>query len=458
MRKPSKTPRGTSLEWLDARVNYERTPAAANSTATFSLARMRRLLHALGDPHLRCPVVHVAGTKGKGSTVTMIAAILAEAGHKVGSYLSPHVHRVEERIRLNGLPISPPEFAATLDIVVPAVERLDRAAVRRGQRGPTWFEVMTAMAFVHFAEQQVDVVVLETGIGGRLDATNVCDPLVTIITSISFDHVKLLGPTITRIAAEKAGIIKRGCPIISGAKQPAARRVIAETAARRRAPLLELGRDFTVRPIASTVGPDRLAGEEFEFDRRDGTPPRRHALRLAGRHQAENAALAIVAVEQLRRRGIAIDDTAIDRGLARATLAARIQTIATRPLTVVDAAHNVASMTALAATLRPVLTTRAPRVLVVAASGDKQIEAMLRPLAGCFDHVIITRYLENPRSAPLERLRAACTSAGLPAPREAATPRAALAKARSVAGAGGIVVVAGSFFLAAEVGGPRGDG
>ncbi len=457
MRKPSPPPCGSGLEWLDARVNYERTPAAANSTSTFSLARMRRLLHDLGDPHRRCPVVHVAGTKGKGSTVTMLAAILSEAGHRVGSYLSPHVHRVEERIRLDGLTISPPDFAATLDIVIPAVERLDRAAARRGRLGPTWFEVMTALAFVHFAEERVDVAVLETGIGGRLDATNVCHPLVTIITSISFDHIKLLGPTISRIAAEKAGIIKRRCPIISGAKQPAARRVIAETAARRRAPLLELGRDFTVRLVEPLGRSDRLAGAEFEFDRRDGTPLRRYALRLAGRHQAENAALAIVGCEQLRSRGIRIADDAIDRGLARATLAARIQTIARRPLIIVDAAHNVASMTALATTLRPVLTSRTPRVLVVAASGDKQIEAMLRPLAGCFDHVFITRYLENPRSAPLERLRAACTAAGLPAPREAATPREALAKARSVAGAGGVVVVAGSFFLAAEVGGPQGD-
>lgn len=458
MRKPPKRQRSVGLEWLNARVNYEKTPASTNSATTFSLTRMRRLLRDLGDPHLSCPVVHVAGTKGKGSTVTMLAAILTEAGYTVGSYLSPHVHGIEERIRLDGIPITSRELAATLDKVIPIVAAFDNAASRRGRPTLTWFEVMTAIAFLHFTAKRVGAVVLETGLGGRLDATNVCHPIVTIITSISFDHVKLLGPTITSIAREKAGIIKRHCPIISGAKQPAARRVIAEIATRRRAPLLELGRDFKVRTAEHPGRSSGLAGTEFDFDRLDGTQPRRYSLRLAGHHQAENAALAIVGAEQLRARGFRIDEMAIDRGLARATLAARIQTIARRPLTIVDAAHNVASMTALASTLRPLLMSRIPRVLVVSASGDKQIESMLKPLSGYFDYVIITRYLESPRAAPLDRLRAACSAANLPTPSEAATPREALKKARSVAGAGGIVVVTGSFFLAAEVGGPRGDG
>lgn len=440
------------IRWLDARVNYERTPAGSNSSATFSLGRMRRLLHDLGDPHLRHPVAHVAGTKGKGSTVVMLASILREAGHQVGSYLSPHVHRVEERIAIDGRPISTADFTTALELVIPAVERIDAAAARRARRGPTWFEVMTAVAFTHFASRSVDIVVLETGIGGRLDATNVCHPLVTIITSIGLDHMKLLGPTIARIAGEKAGIIKRGCPVISGATQPSARRVIADTAARRRALLLQLGRDFAVRHVESTTRPGTLAGAIFDLDRHDGVTPRRYALRLAGRHQAENASLAIVAADQLRRRGIRIDDEAIRRGLARATLPARIQTVSTHPLVVIDAAHNVASMTALASTLRPVLNHHAPRVLVFAASTDKQIEAMLKPLAGLIDRVIVTRFLENPRAATLDRLRSACTATGLPRPLEAASPGEALRLARSVAGRSGLVLIAGSFFLAGEVG------
>jgi dihydrofolate synthase/folylpolyglutamate synthase len=457
MRTPSATRRTTAhhervIRWLDARVNYERTPAGSNSSATFSLGRMRRLLHDLGDPHLRHPVAHVAGTKGKGSTVAMLASILREAGHRVGSYLSPHVHRVEERIAVDGRPISTADFASAIEVVIPAVERVDASAARRGRCGPTWFEVMTAVAFMHFASRSVDIVVLETGIGGRLDATNVCHPLVTIITSIGLDHMKLLGPTITRITGEKAGIIKRGCPVISGATQPAARRVIAETAARRRAPLLQLGRDFAVRHMESTARPGVLAGAAFELERHDVATPRRYDLRLAGQHQAHNASLAVIAAEQLRRRGIKINDEAIRRGLSKATLPARIQTISTHPLVVVDAAHNVASMTALASTLRPVLHHHTPRVLVFAASVDKQIEAMLKPLAGLLDRVIVTRYLENPRAAPLDRLRSACAAAGLPRPMEAASPGEALRLARSIAGRSGLVLIAGSFFLAGEVG------
>lgn len=457
MRKPQHrqlTPvPGGVLAWLDARINYERTPATGNSPSTFGLARMRSLLRDLGNPHLRYPVAHVAGTKGKGSTVTMLATILEEAGHRVGRYVSPHVHRVEERIAVDGRPISAADLEAALDTVIPVVERMDRAAARRRQRGPTWFEVMTAAAFVHFAARRVGIAVLETGLGGRLDATNVCRPLVTVITSISHDHMKLLGPTIADIAAEKAGIIKRNCPVVCGARRPAARRVIADRARRRRAPLLQLGRDFGVRHVDAAAESDPLAGTTFELDVHDGSPPRRYFIPLAGRHQEDNASLAIVAAHQLRVRGVRVADGAVARGLARVALPARIETIATRPLVIVDAAHNVASMRALADVLRPEAARRSPKVLVFAASADKQVAAMLRTVRGLFDEVVVTRYLKNPRAVPLDRLRAACAAAGLPRPHAAADPREALRLGRSLAGSDGLVVVAGSFFLAAEVGG-----
>jgi len=438
------------LAWIDARINYERTPAPGHTPAAFGLTRMRRLLGGLGNPHLRAAVAHVAGTKGKGSTVSMIAAILEESGYRVGRYLSPHVYRLEERIMVDGVPISRHELSAALDRVVPAVESVDRAAARQGRPGPTWFEVMTAVAFVHFANAGVTISVLETGIGGRLDATNVCDPLVTVITNISYDHMKLLGRTIERIAAEKAGIIKRGCPVVSGASQPSARRVIASKASRRGAPLLLRGRDFKVRVLGH---PDQEIPAETTFELEAvGVAPRTLTIPLAGRHQAENAALAVVAADQLRSRGFTVPDAAVIRGLARATLPARIETLARRPLVVVDAAHNVASMIALAETLRPALAARSGRVLVFAASNDKQIEKMLGTVRGLFDHVVITRYLRNPRAASLDRLRAACIKAGLPAAVEADDPKTALHAARSLAGSRGIVVVAGSFFLAAEIG------
>jgi dihydrofolate synthase/folylpolyglutamate synthase len=409
---------------------------------------MRRLLAAVGGPHERLPVVHVAGTKGKGSTVAMLASILEDSGHRVGRYMSPHVHAIEERICVAGRPIAAVDLVAAFDAVIPAVERLDAAAARRGARGPTWFEVVTAVALVHFVRAGVDIAVLETGLGGRLDATNVSRPLVSVITSISLDHMALLGPTIGRIAGEKAGIIKRGCPVVSGATHPAARRVIMATAARRRSRLLQLGRDFT----AAHVAHDADAGAAVEVHTADREAVR-YRVAMAGRHQAENAALAVVAARLLAARGWRVTERAIASGLARTTLPARIEQVASRPLTVVDAAHNVASMQALVATLAPELDRLRPRVLVFAASADKQLEEMLAAAAGRFDHVVVTRYATNPRAAPVERLVAACRLAGLPPARVAATPREAVTLARSLAAGRGLVCVAGSFFLAAELGG-----
>jgi dihydrofolate synthase/folylpolyglutamate synthase len=378
----------------------------------------------------------------------MLASILEDSGHRVGRYMSPHVHAIEERICVAGRPIAAVDLVAAFDAVIPAVERLDAAAARRGARGPTWFEVVTAVALVHFVRAGVDIAVLETGLGGRLDATNVSRPLVSVITSISLDHMALLGPTIGRIAGEKAGIIKRGCPVVSGATHPAARRVIMATAARRRSRLLQLGRDFT----AAHVAHDADAGAAVEVHTADREAVR-YRVAMAGRHQAENAALAVVAARLLAARGWRVTERAIASGLARTTLPARIEQVASRPLTVVDAAHNVASMQALVATLAPELDRLRPRVLVFAASADKQLEEMLAAAAGRFDHVVVTRYATNPRAAPVERLVAACRLAGLPPARVAATPREAVTLARSLAAGRGLVCVAGSFFLAAELGG-----
>lgn len=439
------------LAWLEARLNYERTPATANSQVTFGLARMRRLLHALGDPQRSSLAAHIAGTKGKGSTAAMMASILQASGRRVGRYLSPHVHDVTERIAVDGTPISRDRLATLLDSMIPVVAAMDRRAARRGGRGPTWFEVMTAAAFVHFADEKVDIAVLETGLGGRLDATNVCTPIVTVITSISYDHLKLLGPTLHRIATEKAGIIKRRCVVVSGVTQPSARRVIRVTATRRRAPLLELGTHFAVRHVTPSMSTFGLDGTTFQLVHQDEPTPHDYTTRLAGRHQVDNAALAVIATEQLALHGISIDEHVIARGLATATLPARIETICRRPLVVVDAAHNVASMSALASTLRQALEAHHTRVLVFSASSDKQIEKMLDTVRGLFDHVIITRYLKNPRSAPLERVAAACRAAGFNQLRVATDPPQALKQARSIAGRNGIVVVAGSFFLASEL-------
>ncbi len=439
------------LEWLDARQDYERTPPRSPGTA-FGLGRMRRLLALLGNPHRELPVVHVAGTKGKGSTVAMLAAILEAEGYRTGRYVSPHIHRVEERICLDGLPIATGDLAGACELVRIAVEQLDRSADRRGARRPTWFEVMTAIAFVHFARAGAEIVVLETGLGGRLDATNVCQPIVTVITSISLDHMKLLGRTIGRIAGEKAGIIKRRCPVVSGARQPSARRVIAETARRRQAPVFQAGREFLGTYLPPAAGSADPGSVEVALPA-DFAPPVSIVAELGmpGRHQADNASLAVMAAVLLDRRGFPLSTPAIQRGLATAQLPARIETLERQPLVIVDAAHNVASMESLLETLADQLDRHRPRVLVFAASRDKQLREMLATARGRFDHIILTRYTVNPRGADLASLTAAAAAAGLRSIERIETAAEALQRAKAKSGRRGIVVAAGSFFLAAEI-------
>ncbi len=450
-RKPGLVPtRAELVAWLDRRVNHERVVPTTSGGGTFGLVRMRRLLAALGRPQDAFAAVHLAGTKGKGSTATMLAAILGAAGHRVGLYLSPHVHRLEERICVAGRPIAESDLLRVFAMVMPVVDALDAAAARRGGRGPTWFEVVTAAAFVHFARERLPLAVLETGLGGRLDATNTCNPVVSIITSISLDHMQLLGRTVGRIAVEKAGIIRRGVPVISGVTAATARRVIESTARRRRAPLSEIGRDFHAG-ARGTMDVD--GGRLWLTPPADGFAPGpiEYALAMPGAHQAANAALAVVAARRLDRLGFRIPPAAVARGLATARLPARVEVLAHRPLVVVDAAHNVASIRALVDTVAPAIDRLRPRVLVFAASDDKQIETMVTIVAGAFDHVVLTRFSTSPRATSLDRLRAACARAGVARPHEAEPPVAALALARRLAGRRGSICVAGSFYLAAEV-------
>ncbi len=448
--------RAVALAWLDRRINYERAIPQKISAGTFGLARMRRLLAAIGAPQQHFPVVHVAGTKGKGSTVAMIAAILAEAGHTVGRYMSPHVHNLEERIAINDRAISASDLVNAFRHVMPAVDAMDRIAEKRDTNGPTWFEIMTAIAMVHFARKKVPIAVIETGLGGRLDATNTAQPILSIITSISLDHMATLGTTIEQIAAEKAGIIKRGCTVISGVNNGAASDVIAATATQRRAPLLQLERDFQAEHRRYGTTPlTALSGGELEFRRSvpgQATAPLRFRIGMPGRHQATNAALAVMAAQQLEAHGFHLPLPAIARALQKVHLPARIETLCQRPLVVVDAAHNVASMQALIETLEPILAAFCPRVLVFAASNDKQIEAMLAAATDQFEHVVVTRYATNPRAATLQRLTEACIQAGWPQPHAAHSPQEALHLAQSLATPQGFVCIAGSFFLASEIG------
>jgi dihydrofolate synthase/folylpolyglutamate synthase len=450
--------RAAALAWLDRRLNFERTAPTAAKGGAFDLGTMRLLLRELGGPEQRFRAVHVAGTKGKGSTVAMLAGVLTAAGHRVGCYLSPHVHALEERISVGGRPITAADLVQAFADVMPVVDRLD-ASAGHGRRGPTWFEVLTAVAFVHFARSGIELAVIETGLGGRLDATNLSRPVLSIITSISLDHTRLLGKTIKAIATEKAGIIKRGCPVISAAGSPTANAVIAATAARRRARLLQLGRDFACLPRLSSPRADTLvpqcAVEVVNHSSRMPPQPAHsaepYAIGMAGPHQVVNAGVVVVAARMLDTMGWPISEAAVAAGIRTTRLPARVEIRSRRPLVVVDAAHNVDSMKALVAAITPVAAGHRPRVLVFAASGDKQIEAMLGTVRRLFDHIVVTRYRTNPRAAPVERLVRAARQAGNRQVHVADDPPAAMRVARRLAGAGGMVCVAGSFFLAAEV-------
>src|SRR5262245_23865848 len=451
-----------ALDFLTRRINYERTPSVPYLTAEFKLDRMRRLMSLLGDPQLGLKAIHIAGTKGKGPTAAMVASVLTAAGYRTGLYTSPHLERIEERLMIDAQICPTDRFLALAAEVQPAVESLDRESAAKGTMGPTFFEVTTAMAFLHFAQANVDAAVLEVGLGGRLDSTNVCNPEVCIITSISFDHVKQLGNTLTAIAAEKAGIIKRGVPVISGVVNPEPRDVIAQRAAELSAPLYQRGRDYDFRE-ASLPGSSALRVPRSALDYREpsSTPVYELCnveLNLLGSHQAANAAAAIAAINRLRDRGWSISDEAIHRGLAVAHIPARIEQVQSSPAIILDVAHNLTSIEALLTVLRERFAARR-RIAIFASSKDKDYTGMLKLILPAFDTIFLTQYVENPRAVPAESLLATALQIrgtitnGEPRPIVHATvrPHDALRLARAVATADDLICIAGSFFLAAEL-------
>ena len=442
---PAADPYAAALEFLYSRINYERTPPDPFASGAFKLDRMRELLRRLGDPQLRIPAVHVAGTKGKGSTCAMIAAMLQSSGRRVGLFTSPHLHRFEERMVVNG--VAPPA-ARVVELVREVRGVCEELSQRGAEWSPTFFEVTTAMAWRYFEQEQAEIAVLEVGLGGRLDATNVCSPLVTLITSISLDHTQLLGDTVGQIAREKAGIVKPGVPVISGALQPDARDAIAEAAADAAAPLFELGAGIRCFDVAPAAG-EQAVPPHWKFSVE--TPRRTHrglTAPLRGQHQVDNAALAVAAIDGLQALGYSVGPHWMD-GLSAVNWPLRIEVLHRNPTVIVDAAHNEASIAALIETLRSVRARR--RTLVFGTSRDKDAAAMLRRIAGEFDEVILTQYLSNPRALSVEELAAIAASLPLERCQSEPTPDAAWRAALDGSRAEDLVCVTGSFFLAAEV-------
>jgi dihydrofolate synthase/folylpolyglutamate synthase len=397
-------------------------------------------------------IVHVAGTKGKGSTAAMIASVLSAAGFRTGLYTSPHLDRVEERLIVGGAICSAAELADLVEHVRPAVAAMDAEPVDSGSNRPTYFEIITALALVHFARSRVDAAVLEVGLGGRLDSTNVCEPLVSVITSISFDHTQQLGTTLALIAAEKAGIIKFRKPLVSGVVQSEPREVVTRAAQAHQCPTVQLGIDFEFSyhpPRHLEMAPSlghmdfryRAAGMAYELGD--------VALGLTGSHQAANAAVGIATLIELVRQGWNIPEAAVRQGLAEVRWPARVEVVRRGPTVVLDSAHNVASIEALVRALDESFVA-ARRLLIFATTRDKDARGMLDVLLAKFDDVILTRYWSNPRSMPIEELEALSAELSCQRAHVCADPAAAWKLASEIAGPEHLICITGSFFIAAE--------
>jgi dihydrofolate synthase/folylpolyglutamate synthase len=383
-----------ALEFLHSHTDYERMRVVRYNTTTFNLDRMRLLLKYLDNPHLRFKSVHVAGTKGKGSTCTMVAAMLQSAGFKTGLYTSPHLLNIRERIVIDG------EMVSTHDLVR-LVKKIEPIVRKMSNDPPTFFEILTAMAFSYFADQNVQIAVIETGLGGRLDSTNVIMPEVTAITNISLDHMAILGNTVARIAEEKAGIFKKDIPALS-CDQPAEVKAALEKIARQtKAPLHFVGSDiefsyrFEITRQAGALVRVTLITERSHFEH--VTVP------LIGEHQAVNCGLALAILDRLKGRGLAFDDLKALEGLERVKLPGRIEMVWPNPRVIIDGAHNAASVQALFRGISQYIAYDS-MVVIFGCNSDKDIDGMLEQVSLGADKVIFTRAQNNPKSASPEEL------------------------------------------------------
>jgi dihydrofolate synthase / folylpolyglutamate synthase len=416
----------------------------------FDLAHMRVLLAALDNPERRFPSVLIAGTNGKGSTASTLASILRASGVRTGLYTSPHLVRINERIQIGGEPISDSDFALVHDLVDRTAERL--VGENELPWHPSFFEMLTAIAFEYFSRRKVEIAVLEVGMGGRLDATNVVEPRVSVITDVSLDHQKFLGDTVAEIAAEKAGIIRPGGVVVTLPQQPQANDVIGNT-------ILELGaRGVSAVPYVPPVSPAsgayltagagkmavsryplQVMGEQIMVE----TP-------LLGRHQLRNVALAIAAAEELGRQGFPVRAASVEQGIRETRWPGRFQVLPAAgdaPEYVLDVAHNPAGAWALRSTLSAGYPDR-PLTFVFGAMRDKAIGEMTEILFPLAERVIATR-ADNPRSASPEEIRDAAsrTSTSI---EEAPDVAAAIELARTSARADAVVVITGSIYIVGE--------
>lgn len=450
-RKPARTPASatpspesitnytTALRWLYQHVDYERMRLVRYNQDNFNLSRMNRLLDKLGKPHQQLKVVHIAGTKGKGSTCAMLSHMLQACGYTVGQYTSPHLVDLRERITVNNGLVSYNDMATLFKRIAEAEQKLKESL--------TFFEILTAAAFKHFADQAVDVVVLETGLGGRLDSTNVVHPLATGVTHIGLDHTNILGKDVASIAREKAGIFKKNVPAISVEQDPEAAAVLREVAEKVGAPLTFTGNeiDFSYRFEANReLGPHTRVCLTTETMRYEHLP-----VPLRGEHQAHNCGLALALLDRLKNHDFELPEEKVIAGLAATKLPGRMEQVWSEPRVVIDGAHNAGSIQALIKALGAHISYDS-LVMIFASGQDKDVRGMLNQVALGADKVIFTRAKANPRSVEPEDLMSQFNEISGKMAQTADTLADALKLAGRAVSREDLIVVTGSFFLAGE--------
>ena len=419
-------------------VDYERPSTIPGQQPRYDLSRIGAFLETLGNPHLDIPTVHIAGTKGKGSASAMVSSILTAAGYNPGMFSSPHMHTFRERIRVGGEPVSEEDFASLVEALWPTLENV----VADGHGRVTLFELLTAMAFHHFRVRGLGANVIEVGLGGRLDTTNVLQPLVCGISSIGLDHTEVLGDTIELIAGEKAGIIKPGVPVVTSPQKPEALAVIREVAERNGSALTEVGRD-----IRWEEGEASLDGQAFTLE----TPKGVYRLEtpLLGRYQVENAGVAVGLVESLIQSGLEISEGHIQEGLRRVEWPCRMEVMQKTPLLIVDGAHNPHSAGRIVEAVKDMFPERGV-VLIVGVSGNKDLPGLVEELSQMESKAVIATRSRHPRAAAPERI-AQTFASYTDRIYQTEDVSQALDMAFDIAGDGDLILTTGSLFVAAEV-------
>lgn len=440
-----------ALDWIYSFIDFSAKRLDKYAAVDFNLERMARLMRLMGDPQRRYPTVHLAGTKGKGSVSSLCASALTAGGYRTGFYTSPHLEDFRDRFRIDGRWISE-------DAVTAIVARLQTLAPE--VPGITTFELTTAIGFEWFAEQRVDVAVIEVGLGGRLDATNILMPRVSVITALSYDHMNLLGDTLTQIAGEKAGIIKPGVPVVSALQHAEAQTVLERVAAERGCDLTVTGRDLHFRPLTHS-----LDGQTFEVWtaaearqlaalRASGQAvaawrPTRLEIPLLGAHQVENAATAYAALQALHAAGLPLSADAIREGFRSVKWPGRFEVMQRTPYVVVDGAQNRESARRLREAVDAYFGDRR-LVLVFGASADKDISGMFAELLPRAVTVLTTQAV-HPRAADPDDLAAEARRQGFGGPIEAVGPvHRTLVRARELVGPEDVILATGSLFVVSE--------